>query len=171
MNEQNAAGREMGWEDEIENDGQFEVLPEGDYRFRVEKFERARHPGSAKIPACNKAILSLSVSSSEASGSVQTSLFLYEKQEWKLCQFFTAIGARKHGERMRMNWSAVPGASGVCHVGVRKWTGNDGKERDGNEVTEFYDPEKAPKVDPAPAAQSYEQSQLDMPPQWNTGAF
>ena len=37
-----------------------------------------------------------------------------------------------------MNWGAVPGSTGVCHVGVRKWTGNDGKEREGNEINEFY---------------------------------
>lgn len=137
--------REFAWDDEIQNDGgNFEVLPEGDYNFRVEKFERARHGGSEKIPACNKAILSLTVSNPDASGTVQTNLFLYSKFEWKLCQFFTSIGQRKHGEVMRMNWGAVPGASGRCHVGVRTWKGNDGKDHDGNEITEFYDPEETP---------------------------
>lgn len=136
--------RELGWDDEIENDGSpYEALPEGDYDFRVEKFERARHGGSEKIPACNKAILTLSVVGQEGRGTVQTNLFLYSKFEWKLCQFFTSIGHRKHGERLRMNWPSVPGSTGRCHVGVRSWTGNDGKERKGNEVTEFYEPDES----------------------------
>ena len=56
--EKNMSG-ELGWDDEIQNEGGYEVLPEGDYTFRVEKFERARHAGSEKIPPCNKAILTL----------------------------------------------------------------------------------------------------------------
>ena len=41
MSEANT-GRAIGWEDEIENDGtQWVLLPEGDYRFQVESFERA----------------------------------------------------------------------------------------------------------------------------------
>lgn len=141
MSEYDTTAREMNWDDEIQNDGgPFQVLPEGDYDFRVEKFERARHGGSDKIPPCNKAILTLSVTNGESSGPVQTNLFLYSKQEWKLCQFFTSIGQRRHGEAIRMNWGQVPGSTGRCHVGIRKWVGNDGKEREGNEITEFYEP-------------------------------
>lgn len=151
---ENNLPRELEWDDEIQNDGgAFEVLPEGDYDFRVDKFERARHGGSDKIPPCNKAVLTLSVYGPEASGTLQTNLFLYSKFEWKLCQFFTAIGQRKHGEAMRMNWGSVPGSTGRCHVGIRTWQGNDGKEREGNEITEFYDPEEA-SAQPAGTASS-----------------
>ena len=39
--------RELGWDDEIEKDsGEFILLPEGDYDFTVESFERSRHGGS-----------------------------------------------------------------------------------------------------------------------------
>ena len=117
MSEYEPMSREFGWDDEIQNDGNpFQTLPEGDYHFTVKKFERARHSGSEKIPACNKAILTVTVSSAEASGDVLTNLFLHSKFEWKLCQFFTSIGQRRHGEAMRMNWGAVPGSTGVCHV-------------------------------------------------------
>ena len=153
MSQYDSTPREFGWDDEIQRDESFQVHLEGDYRFTVTRFERARHSGSEKIPACNKAVLTLSVSGPEASGEVQTSLFLHSKFEWKLCQFFTAIGQRRPGEAMRMNWGAVPGASGMCRVGVRKWTGNDGKEREGNEINEFYDPEAAPAAAGQPQPQ------------------
>ena len=42
-------GREFGWDDVIQNDGQeFEPIPEGDYDFVIDKFERSRSSGSAK---------------------------------------------------------------------------------------------------------------------------
>ena len=38
--------RELSWDDEIEKDsGEFILLPEGDYEFTVESFERARYQG------------------------------------------------------------------------------------------------------------------------------
>jgi len=149
VSEYSAAAREFAWDDEIQNDGTpFQLLPEGDYDFTIKKFERARHNGSEKIPACNKAILTLDVFNQETAGTVLTNLFLHSKFEWKLCQFFTSIGQRRHGEALRMNWGPVPGSTGRCHVGVRKWTGNDGREHESNEITEFYEPEEAP-VQPA----------------------
>ena len=37
------SGREFGWDDVIQNDGQeFEPIPEGDYDFVIDKFERCR---------------------------------------------------------------------------------------------------------------------------------
>lgn len=161
MNDYNEMSRELNWDDEIENDGSpYEVLPEGDYDFRVAKFERARHNGSEKIPPCNKAVLTLEVSDSEKKGSLTVNLFLHSKFEWKLCQFFTAIGQRKHGERLRMNWTQVPGSMGRCHVGIRKWSGNDGKEHESNEVTEFYEPD----------GPVFMETNAEIPAQWATSA-
>ena len=49
--------REFDWNDEITQDsGEFLLLPEGDYKFIVESYERGRHqpqPGG-KLPACNE---------------------------------------------------------------------------------------------------------------------
>lgn len=175
MSEYNTTPRELSWDDEIQHDSSpFKVLPEGDYGFTVKRFERARHGGSDKIPPCNKAVLTLAVGNGEAAGEVQTSLFLYSNFEWKLCQFFTAIGQRKHGETMRMNWGAVPGASGVCRVGVRKWTGNDGKERESNEITEFYDPGSAPQIPKGKmetGTQTFFELPQNTPTPWSTGNF
>ena len=64
----------MDWDDAIENDGQeFIILPEGDYNFMVTGFERGRFPGSAKIPACNKAtITGYSTGGCDSAGNVAT---------------------------------------------------------------------------------------------------
>ena len=148
---------DMGWDDVISNDGnEFDVVPEGDYYFKVTNFTRARHPGSEKMPACLKAVLTLALTSAwepteenpAVQGETTVNLFLNRKNERKLCQFFTANGLRKHGEDMRMNWNAVTNATGTCNVSLREWTGNDGQKRTGNDVKRFYDPEKSPVKQP-----------------------
>lgn len=139
-------GREFGWDDIIQHDGEeFELLPEGDYDFEVKGFERGRHNGSEKLPPCNKAILKIKVSNAEGKSSTIThNLMLHSKCEGLICAFFTAIGQRKHGEQLRMNWNTVVGSKGRCKVGVRTYkstkTGEDMKT---NEIKRFYDPADA----------------------------
>ncbi len=141
--------RSFDWNDTIENDSSFVLLPAGDYDFTVTKFERARHqPGpNSKLPPCNKAVLTLEVTDGQQRTSVTHNLFLHSRCEGMLCEFFTAIGQRKHGEPLRMDWSKVLGAHGRCKVGVRDWIGRDGQTMQSNEIKRFYEPS-------APAAQS-----------------
>lgn len=130
----------MGWDDQIENDGQeFIILPEGDYNFTVTEFERGRFPGSAKIPACNKATLTLEVKTNEGVAYVKTDIILYRSLEWKISSFFRCIGQKKHGERLTMNWNAVLGSRGRAHFKPRTYIGNDGQERQANDCDRFYD--------------------------------
>lgn len=65
--------REFGWDDEISQDSEFVLLPEGDYVFIVKGFERARHTPQAggKLPACNKAIVEVIIQANEG-GSGRT---------------------------------------------------------------------------------------------------
>lgn len=140
--------RELGWDDEIEKESDFILLPEGDYRFTVTGFERARHEGSEKLPPCNKAVLSLKINTSEGDVTIKHNLFLHTKTEGMLSAFFCAIGQKKHGEKLRMNWQAVIGATGRCKIGIRKWKGTDGVDRENNEIKKFYDPEDTPAAKP-----------------------
>jgi hypothetical protein len=138
------ADRELGWNDEIENDGQeFRILPAGEYPFRVEKFERTRYTPKegSKLPACNAAKLTLNVGGAgdDAGATVETNLYLVQSQEWKLCSFFRSIGSRKHGERVQMNWNKVVGSTGMCKIKIRTWKGRDGEDRQSNEVEAFID--------------------------------
>ncbi len=48
-------GRELGWDDEIEKGADYVLLPEGEYDFTIESFERGRFEGSDKVPACPRA--------------------------------------------------------------------------------------------------------------------
>ncbi len=143
--------RELGWDDQIENDGpEFVLLPEGDYNFEVVSFERGRHNGSEKLPPCNKAAVYIKIQGEEGETVIKHNLFLHSKTEGMLCAFFTAIGQRKHGEKVTMNWNAVPGSVGRCKVGIKKYEG-----KDYNEIKKFYEPTEG-----QPAG-----------PQWKAGNF
>lgn len=120
--------RELGWDDEITQDSAgFVQLTPGDYQFTVTNFERARHtpnpqnPG--KLPACNKAIITLQIETAEGIAQLTHNLFLHTTTEGMLSAFFGAIGQKKHGEPLRMNWNTVIGAKGVARINKRKGTG------------------------------------------------
>lgn len=131
--------RIMDWDDVIQDDGQeFVVVPEGDYTFTVTGFERGRFPGSAKIPACNKATISISIDNDKGVANARFDLILYRTLEWKIASFFRCIGQKKHGEKVVMNWNGIVGARGKAHIKPRTYT-KDGEERQVNDVDRFYD--------------------------------
>ena len=147
----NNNGYELDWDSAIEKDSpEFILLPEGDYDFTVTKFERGRHNGSEKLPPCNKAIIYLSIETPEGNAVIQHQLFLHSKTEGMLSAFFTAIGQKKKGEKITMNWNTVVGSKGRCKVYVDTWTGNDGTEKKSNKIRKFYEPEET-----KPAAGGY----------------
>ena len=72
---------------------------------------------------------------------IQNRLFLHSRCEGLLCAFFTCIGQRKHGEKLKMNWNEVVGARGRAKIGHREYNGNIY-----NDIKRFYAPdESAPK--------------------------
>lgn len=144
----NNQGFELGWDSQIENDSpDYIILPEGEYDFTVKSFERGRHNGSDKVGPCPKAILTLGIDTPQGEATVRKELLLHSKLEGLLCEFFTCIGQRTHGQRVTMNWNAVPGAHGRCKIGTRVYNGNQY-----NEVKKFLEPA-------APHPQQYQQPQ------------
>lgn len=136
----NDRNMEMDWNDAIESDGQeFVVLEEGDYNFEVTGFERGRFPGGQKIPACNKAALTLQVKTENGVAICRTDLLLYRSLEWRLSAFFRCIGQKRPGERLVMDWNTVIGSRGRAHFKPRPYTDRDGNDRVANEVDRFYD--------------------------------
>lgn len=137
-------GRELGWDDTIENDSEFQLLPNGDFPFEVISFERGRHNGSEKIPPCNKAIVSLKFTTPDGlQTTIKENLYLHSTMEGKLCSFFVCIGQRQHGERLKMDWNKVTGSKGRARIFTDKWT-YDGRPYEGNKVKSFLEPEDKP---------------------------
>ena len=136
----NELERELEWDDTIENDSDFTILPAGDYNFEVVEFERGRHGGSDKLPPCNKAIVTLKIKSDKGEeSSIRHNLFLHSKTEGMLCAFFTAIGQRQHGEKLKMDWSKVVGSTGRAKIEIKKIPKDDGTVAEFNQVKKFYD--------------------------------
>ena len=137
-----AAGQDsnfMDWDDVIQSDGtDFVVLEPGDYEFEVVAFERGRFPGGPKVPPCNKATITLQVTTPEGVARVRTDLLLYRTLEWKISAFFRSIGQKKHGERLVMDWNSILGRHGRARFKVRKYQ-KDGETRQANDVDRFYD--------------------------------
>lgn len=133
----NNVDRELGWEDQINKDQEFVLFPAGEYDFKVVGFERARHAGSANLPACNKAIISIEIQGL-FDGQVKTlklkhNLFLHTKTEGMLSAFFSSIGLKKKGEPLQMNWNSVTGSTGKCSLGIKVYNDNEY-----NEIKKFH---------------------------------
>ena len=152
----------MDWNDTIEDDGkEFVILPEGDYTFTITNFERGRFPGSAKIPACNKAVLTLSFDNDLGNATARIDLILYRTLEWKLASFFRSIGAKQHGEQVEMDWNKVVGKRGKAHVAPRSYTDKNGLTRQTNNIVRFLDYD---------SSVAYTQVSNETPP-WDNGGF
>ena len=130
----------MDWNDTIESDGQeFILLEEGDYNFVVTNFERGRFPGGQKVPACNKATITVQVKTKEGVCVVRFDLLLYRTLEWRIASFFRCIGQKKTGEKLVMDWNKVVGSKGRAHFKKRTYTNNNGEEKTVNDIEKFYD--------------------------------
>lgn len=144
-------GHELNWDDDIDiNADVFRVLEEGEYDFVVKSHEKSRYQpqAGAKLPPCNMVTLHLDVDNT----TIEHRLFLHSRCEGMLCAFFKAIGARTSGERLKMEWNRVNGATGRCVIGIRKWIGKDGTERESNEVKRFIEPTAGETIQAAPEA-------------------
>lgn len=151
-------GYELGWDSEITNEGKDFVIAEpGDYEFTVTSFERGRHNGSAKMPACNYAELSIKLRLPEGECIVKDKLFLHSKMEWKLSEFFLCIGQKKKGQSFVPNWNAIMGATGRCKVTKRSYD-KEGRTYWTNDIAKYYPCEGGAAVPP-------QQTQFTQPPQ------
>lgn len=144
--------REMGWDEGFAkdfNESDFIILPEGDYEFTVDDFERARHEGSEWTPPCPKAVIRLRIDTPEGAAFVNLNLYLCTKDSCRkmIYRFFESIGQVKDGEPLRPNWSsaALVGQTGKVHI-VQRADKNDSKKIYNN-VKNFY-PKEPKKYTP-----------------------
>lgn len=163
-------GFALGWDSPIEQESSFVLLPEGEYNFRVTKMERSQYqpsPTSSIREVSPKADLSITVyddSGQLSSENVTENLILHSKMEWKLSQFFIAIGQKIPGQAHTPNWNQVVGSTGRCKVEVNRYTNKQGAERENNRIAEFLPPQTqaAPSYQMPPAqpqqTQAYQQA-------------
>lgn len=131
------------WDDVIENDGKErkEILPEGDYRFKVDKLEKTTVGSDGKYKGAPMAKMSFTLSGEEGTSEMTCCIILNDAFDWKISGFFRAIGAKKKGEKMVMNWREVEGKEGMAHVIVQDGE-YKGKATKKNDIGYFidYDP-------------------------------
>lgn len=125
--------RALDWDAEIVKDSEFVLLPPGLYQFTCLGYERGKHVSTnpnAKLPSCDKAIVSLNIKANEGETTLKHNLFLYSSVEGLLSAFFSAIGLKKKGEPFSMGpaWAQIAGKTGVCKVGIREYNGNQYNE-------------------------------------------
>lgn len=121
----------------------FELLPDGEYAFEVKKLEKSSYTATpnAKIPSCPMAVVHVQASTPDGSKTnyFRERLYLYDGNKWRLLQFFTCLGLRKHGDgKTTMPWGKVEGCTGRAKLGHRK------SAKDGNDyqtVVKWLDPE------------------------------
>ena len=99
MNEMNNEGFALDWDDDLTNEQQeFVLLPEGEYPFEVTGMERAHFEGSAKLPPCKMAKLTLRIyGGAKGDTTVTHRLYLHTKTQGLLGAFFESIGQCKRG--------------------------------------------------------------------------
>lgn len=115
------------WNDEITYSDEHVDLPDGDYDFTVDYFERAQVSSESKNYAGqNMAKVHLLVHSEQGDAKVTENFILNANFAWKLSQFFVAIGLMedKEGATLRMNWNDIGGRNGRLRIGHRSGRDN-----------------------------------------------
>jgi len=166
------ADRKLDWDSEVENDGQgskFRLLPDGEYRFGVIELKKSASK-NPDLDHCPIAVLTLALFAREDIDykteltRIEDNLVLHSKCEWKLCEFFRAIGDRKHGQKFKPNWSEVPGSSGRCKIKTDTFEKRDKTEGKNNKVDCYLDPDV-----PAAATPSSTPAEPDAKPEDKKG--
>lgn len=84
------------------------------------------------------------IESEKGSTNITENFMLHSSLEWKLSELFAAIGLKKKGEKISMNWTQVPGAIGRAHIIVDTYL-KDGEERKINRIKRLYPREEEPQ--------------------------
>lgn len=133
----------LSWDSPIEKESSFTLLPAGEYDFKVDKMNRGTYqpsPNSSIREVSPQAELEITIFGENETTTVNERLILHSKTEWKLSEFFIAIGQKKQGQPLNPNWALVPGAIGRCEIEVNKYTNKEGQERENNRITKFLPP-------------------------------
>jgi len=138
----------LSWDSTISNDGtDFKLLEPGTYPFTIKSVEKSMST-SQRFNGTPMAIVTLRVGVGADSADVIDRIILDTDLEWKICQFFRAIGARGHGDSYQMNWdeSYLVGKTGFVEIENREYQSN-GETRHTNQVARYLDMGATPASD------------------------
>ncbi|MBQ5769141.1 MAG: hypothetical protein IIV94_09735, partial [Clostridiales bacterium] len=69
----------LDWDDEIEKESEYTILPAGTYDFEIVNFERSTYAGSDKLPACKMAIVTFKITDGDKSALIFERYYLCKK--------------------------------------------------------------------------------------------
>lgn len=129
----------LDYDGEIQNEGtEFTVLPNGDEAtFKVVEVEKGRSKDGTKPQV--RVRMALESVNGHGRTTLNDYITMTRKSEWKLCEFFTSLGLRRHGERLKMRWDIV-GMTGRCTVIVEEFTGREGEKKQTNRIKKYLEP-------------------------------
>lgn len=140
--------RAMDLDERISYDGaDFSTIPDGVWPFTVKAVSIVNYKGGKNIPPCNAARVTLRVGYGADMTDVSDNIYLYVddngNSNWNIAAFYRAIGYKRHGEEVQMNWSPefLVGKRGWCETEQ-----TEGREKDVvfMNVRRYIDPEDAP---------------------------
>ena len=105
--------RELGWDDVIEKESNFTLLPAGEYDFTVKSFERGRYePGpNAKLPPCNMATVSMEVTDGELSATIEHRLFPSQPLRGNVVRVLPRFGPAQAWRAAENELACCPGSA------------------------------------------------------------
>lgn len=132
----------------VAEESEFVVLDPGVCKFTVKNFERKIYDGkSDKIPnGTPYAEIEMEFVGTKGKTTVKERLYLLKRMQWKLTEFFAAIGQNPTiGQAFMPNWNAVVGSSGYAELEVNHYKDNSGNDRSNNRPNKFLKP-NAPEI-------------------------
>lgn len=138
---ENASRKVYSWDDILDVDSGYELLPEGDYVFEVKEIKQTMYEGS-KLPRCPEAIVTLTITTEDGERTLNDWFFMVEGLIERVSELFCAVGHKKRGEPVKMSWKNLLKTRGRAHI-VQVPYNKNGEQRTVNKVKEYYyyDPE------------------------------
>ena len=134
--------------------GDFKLIDDGVWPFKVKAVSIAQYNGSDNIPACPVINMTYRVGMGPDSTDVSDRIYLYVNDQgnpnFRIAAFYRAIGYKKHGEQVQMNWdeSFLVGKTGWLETKQREFTFTQGSRKGETgtsiDVARYIDPEDAP---------------------------
>lgn len=148
--------RAMELDERISYDGggSFNAIPDGIWPATVKAVAIENYNGSKNIPACRNAKVTLRVGYGVDMTDATDNIYLYYNDNgnpnWRIAAFYRAIGYKKHGEEVQMNWSEgfLVGKTLWVKTTQREFTFTQGPRKGETGISidiDYIDPEDAPR--------------------------